>query len=186
MSAILAVICGLLVIGLDQLTKYLVTVMMEVNEVITVIPGVINLNRIPPNAGAAFGMFSGQTWFLITVTCVIMIVCVAMLIRKTFDSKLMFWALCLVLGGGVGNLIDRVFRGGNVVDFLEFDFIDFPVFNVADIAVCVGAGLIVVYFIIDFVRDAREKNAVAKINAEGESMTENKNDADSGENGNGN
>lgn len=175
MSAVLAIICGIAVVGIDQLTKYLVTVMMQPNEVITIIPGLLNFNRIPPNSGAAFGMFSGQTWFLITVTCIIMVICVAMLIRKTFDSRLMFWALCLVLGGGIGNLIDRVFRGGNVVDFMEFGFIDFPVFNVADIAVCIGAGLILLYFILDFVKDARRKNAIAKINAEDDSVIEQEN-----------
>lgn len=172
MSAILAIICGLLVIGVDQLTKYLVTVNMDPNEVIAVIPGLINFNRIPPNTGAAFGMLQGQTWFLITVTAVIMIICIAMLIRKTFDSRLMFWALCLVLGGGAGNLIDRVFRGGSVVDFLEFGFFDFPVFNVADCAVCIGAGLIVLYFIIDFVKDARRKDITDVINAEAENESE--------------
>ena len=172
MSAILAIICGVLVVGLDQLTKYLVTVFMEPNEVIAVIPHVINFNRIPPNTGAAFGIFQGQTWFLITVTCVIMIICIGMLIRKTFESKCMFWALCLVLGGGIGNLIDRVFRGGHVVDFLEFGFFEFPVFNVADIAVCVGAGLILLYFIMDFVKDARRKNGIVKINAESDSDIE--------------
>lgn len=165
MSAILAIICGLAVVGLDQLTKYLVTVYMEPNEVIAVIPGLINFNRIPPNTGAAFGMLAGQTWFLITVTCVVMIICVAMLIRKTFDSRLMFWALCLVLSGGMGNLIDRIFRGGSVVDFLEFGFFDFPVFNVADCAVCIGAGLILLYFIMDFVKDARRKTDIDVINA---------------------
>ena len=166
MSAVLAIICGLLVVGIDQLTKYLVTIHMDLNEVINIIPGLINFNRIPPNMGAAFGMFQGQTWFLITVTCVIMIICIAMLIRKTFDSKLMFWALCLVVGGGAGNLIDRIFRGGSVVDFLEFGFFEFPVFNVADIAVCVGAGLIVLYFIIDLVKDVRRKNVIDKISTE--------------------
>ena len=165
MSAILAIICGLAVVGLDQLTKYLVTIYMEPNEVIAVIPGLINFNRIPPNTGAAFGMLAGQTWFLITVTCVVMIICVAMLIRKTFDSRLMFWALCLVLSGGMGNLIDRIFRGGSVVDFLEFGFFDFPVFNVADCAVCIGAGLILLYFIMDFVKDARRKTDIDVINA---------------------
>lgn len=158
MSAILAVICGLLIIGADQLTKYLVITNMAENQIIqNVIPGILNFNRIPPNTGAAFGIFQGQTWFLITVTCLIMVVCIGMLIRKTFDSKLMFWAICLVLSGGIGNLIDRIFRGGNVIDFLEFAFFEFPVFNVADCAVCIGAGLIVVYFIMDFVNDAKKK-----------------------------
>ena len=160
MSAVLAIVCGALVVGIDQLTKYLVTVYMDPNEVITVIPHVINFNRIPPNTGAAFGIFQGQTWFLITVTCFVMIICVAMLIKKTFDSKCMFWALCLVLSGGIGNLIDRVFRGGNVVDFLEFGFIDFPVFNIADIAVCIGAALICLYFVLDFIKDRHNKAAI--------------------------
>lgn len=167
MSAILAIICSVLVVVADQISKYLVITNMAENQIIqNVIPGIINFNRIPPNSGAAFGIFAGQTWFLITVTCIIMIVCVCMLIRKTFDSKVMFWALCLVLSGGVGNLIDRIFRGGNVVDFLEFAFFDFPVFNIADCAVCIGAGLIVVYFIMDFIKDARVKKQLSTETAE--------------------
>ena len=166
MSAVLAIICGLLVLGLDQLTKYLVTVNMSIDQVIEVIPGIINFNRIPPNTGAAFGMFQGQTWFLITVTSIIMIICIAMLIRRTFESKCMFWALCLVLSGGAGNLVDRIFRGGNVVDFLEFGFFEFPVFNVADIAVCIGAGLIILYFVIDLIKDAKKKGHIDEIDSE--------------------
>ncbi len=157
MSAVLAIICGVLVVGLDQLTKYLATVYMEQGQTVDILPGFINFHLIEPNRGAAFGSFQGKTWFLIAVTCIIMAICVFMLIKKTFGSKLMFWALCLVLGGGVGNLIDRIFRGGGVIDFLEFDFIKFPVFNVADIAVCIGAGLIVLYFITDFIKDAKTR-----------------------------
>ena len=164
MSAILAVIVGILVVVVDQITKYLVTVKMDLNEVITVIPGMLNFNRILPNAGAAFGILEGKTWLLITVTGIIMVICLGLLIRKTFDSKLMFWALCLVLSGGVGNMIDRVFRGGNVVDFLEFGFFEFPVFNVADCAVCIGAALMVLYFIVDFIKDSRNKAKLENIN----------------------
>ena len=167
MSAILAIICSILVVALDQLSKYLVITKMAVNQVIeNVIPGILNFNRIPPNSGAAFGIFQGQTWFLITITSLIMVVCIGMLIRKTFDSNLMFWAICLVLSGGVGNLIDRVFRGGNVVDFLEFAFFDFPVFNIADCAVCIGAGLIVVYFVIDLIKDSGKKKHLSSESTE--------------------
>ncbi|MBO5912958.1 MAG: signal peptidase II [Clostridia bacterium] len=176
MSAILAIICGILVVGLDQLTKYLVTVYMEKGEFIEVIPSLINFRYIH-NEGAAFGSFEGKTWFLIAVTCIIMAVCVGMLVRKTFDSKLMFWALCLVLGGGVGNLIDRIFRGGNVVDFLEFGFIEFPVFNVADIAVCIGAGFIVLYFVLDFVKEIKTKK-VEKVVGTTEELEELEREAD--------
>lgn len=167
MSAILAIICSVLVVVIDQVSKYLVITQMEPNQIIeNVIPGIINFNRIPPNSGAAFGIFQGQTWFLITITCLIMVVCVCMLVRKTFDSKMMFWALCLVLSGGVGNLIDRVFRGGNVVDFLEFAFFDFPVFNIADCAVCIGAGLIVFYFVLDLIKDTKMKKQLSTETAE--------------------
>lgn len=165
MSAILAIICGILIVGADQLTKYLVITYMEPNQVISVIPGIINFNRINPNSGAAFGILEGKTWFLITITCIIMIICVAMLIRKTFESKLMFWSICVVLGGGLGNLIDRIFRGGNVIDFLEFGFFEFPVFNVADCAVCIGAAMIVLYFLIDFIKDSRKRHSIDVINA---------------------
>ncbi len=165
MSAVLAIICGLLIVGADQLTKYLVITYMEPNQVITVIPGLINFNRINPNSGAAFGILEGKTWFLITITCIIMVICVCMLIRKTFDSKLMFWALCIVLGGGMGNMIDRIFRGGNVIDFLEFGFFEFPVFNVADCAVCIGAAMIMLYFVVDFINDSRKRHSIDVINA---------------------
>ena len=167
MSAILAIICSVLVVVIDQVSKYLVITQMEPNQIIeNVIPGIINFNRIPPNSGAAFGIFQGQTWFLITITCLIMVVCVCMLVRKTFDSQMMFWALCLVLSGGVGNLIDRVLRGGNVVDFLEFAFFDFPVFNIADCAVCIGAGLIVFYFVLDLIKDTKMKKQLSTETAE--------------------
>ena len=53
-------------------------------------------------------------------------------------------------------MIDRIFRGGKVIDFLEFDFITFPVFNVADIAVCIGAGLLMLYFVLDMLKEKKE------------------------------
>ena len=66
----------------------------------------------------------------------------------------------LVLSGGVGNMIDRVFRDGNVIDFLHFEFFpSFPVFNVADCAIVVGAGLLILYFLIDSVRESKRKSA---------------------------
>lgn len=165
MSVILALICGVAAVVLDQVTKYLVVSGMEKGAagVINIIPGVLRLDRIEPNTGAAFGIFAGKTWFLIAVTGIVMIFCVYLLVRKAFDSKLLFWAICLVLAGGLGNMIDRIFRGGNVVDFIELPFLHvgshyFPVFNVADCAVCIGAALIVLYFLIDFFTDAKKKN----------------------------
>ena len=62
-----------------------------------------------------------------------------------------------MISGGIGNLIDRVFRDGKVIDFLHFEFYPtFPVFNVADIAVVTGAGLLILYFVLDTIKDSRK------------------------------
>lgn len=156
MTYIIATIVGALVIVVDQLTKYLVMTGFKLGESQTVIKGVINFTYIN-NGGAAFGILQNKTWILLAVTFFMLIICVGMLIKKTYRTPLMYWAVVLILAGGIGNMIDRLFRKGQVVDFIEAAFVDFPVFNVADISVCVGAGLIFLYFITDLVRDIRRK-----------------------------
>ena len=107
-------------------------------------------------------MLSGYTWVLLSVTIVIMLVCIAMLLKVGLKNKLMFWAVTLVMFGGIGNLIDRIFRDGNVIDFLHFTFMpDFPVFNIADCAIVVGAGLLILYFIIETVNDRRRRKQIS-------------------------
>ena len=68
---------------------------------------------------------------------------------------LFLWAGSLILSGGIGNLIDRIFRDGKVIDFLHATFINFPIFNVADCAVVIGAGLLIFYFVLDMKNDAK-------------------------------
>ena len=80
-----------------------------------------------------------------------------MIVTKKFKSPLTDWGFCLILSGGLGNFLDRVFRGGLVVDFIKTDFIDFPIFNVADICVTVGAGFIILYFLLDTIKDYKSK-----------------------------
>lgn len=158
MSYVLALIVAALVVAADQITKYLITASFTTSSAaVPVLGGLFNI-RYTTNSGAAWSILQNKTWLLVAITLVVMAICVFMLIKKTYGSKLMFWAVSLVLAGGIGNLIDRIVSG-KVVDFIEFGFFDFPVFNVADIAVCTGAGLIVLYFIIDLIRDARKKKA---------------------------
>ncbi len=156
MTYVIASIVGLLVIAADQLTKYLVITNFKLGESQTVIKGVINFTYIN-NGGAAFGILQNKTWILLAITFFMLIICVGMLIKKTYRTPLMYWAVVLILAGGIGNMIDRLFRKGQVVDFIEAAFVDFPVFNVADISVCVGAGLVFLYFITDLVRDTKRK-----------------------------
>jgi len=162
MAYIIAIVCSALILIADQVSKYLIVANFQYGESKTIIDGLLNFDYIH-NRGAAFGILQSQTWILLGITVLVMIICIGMLIKKTFDSKLMFWAILFVLAGGTGNMIDRIFRGGNVVDFLEFGFIRFPIFNIADCSVVIGASLIILYFIIDFIADVKGKKS-PKIN----------------------
>ncbi len=156
-SYILAVFSGILVLVTDQLTKYYISSNFVLGQSADFLDGFIDITYIH-NRGGAWGMLSGYRWLLLLITAVVMAICIAMLIRLGRKSKLLFWAIVLVLAGGVGNMIDRIFRDGSVVDFLHFEFIpSFPVFNVADCGIVIGAGLLILYFIIDMYRDTKKK-----------------------------
>ncbi len=128
---------------LDQLTKWIVVSSMEMYESIVLIKNVFSFTYIP-NYGAAWGMFSDHRWVFMVVTSAALIIMPLILYRYRKVHFLFSLSLSLFIGGAIGNMIDRVFVG-YVVDFLEFTFIDFPVFNVADICVVFGAGIMIVY-----------------------------------------
>jgi len=154
---ILALVTGLAVVGIDQLTKYIIMQNFALGEGCDFIKGVIDIHYIH-NRGAAWGMLSGKTWLLLLVTATVLVICVIMLVKTFKGSRLMLFSMALVISGGIGNLIDRVFRSGNVVDFLHFEFWpDFPVFNVADCAICVGAGLLILYLLMETVKEYKTK-----------------------------
>ena len=154
---ILALVFGLAVIGADQYTKYFISANYTLAESHTFIPKIIDITYVK-NSGAAWGMLSDKTWLLISVTTVVMLVCIALIFKYGTRNKLLFWAMIFVLSGGIGNMIDRIFRGGSVIDFLHFTFWpDFPVFNVADCFIVIGAAFLIVYFISDLYRDQKRK-----------------------------
>lgn len=156
-SYILAVIVGIVVLVADQYAKMLVAANFELGQSTTFIKGILDFTYIH-NTGGAWGMLSGYTWLLVSVTLIIMLVCIALLMRYGVKNKLIFWSLILVLSGGVGNMIDRIFRDGEVIDFLHFAFFkSFPVFNIADIAIVIGAGLLMFYFISGMIKDEKQK-----------------------------
>ena len=158
-SYVLAFLCGALLVLADQFTKYYISANFVLGESREFINGFINLTYIH-NRGGAWGMLYGHTYILIPLTVVIMAVCVFLYIKYGNKSRLLLWAITLVLSGGIGNMIDRVFHGGNVVDFLHFEFFpSFPIFNVADCAIVVGAGLLILYFILDAIKEEKQKRA---------------------------
>lgn len=146
---------GGLVVLLDQVTKVWVDQNLRVYEGKAIIPGLLDLHYIR-NTGAAFGFLSGshegfRIPFFIVVSAVAVGI-ILFLFRKLEDSEVMMpVALSLVLGGAVGNLVDRV-RLGEVIDFLLIHYKAFhwPAFNVADIAITVGVSLLVLrIFLLD-------------------------------------
>lgn len=160
-SFILSLLCGLLFLGIDQYTKYIIVLNFELNESREFLKGFIDLTYIH-NRGGAWGMLSGNTWLLVCVSLIVMLVCMFILIKYALKNKLLHWALNLVLFGGLGNMIDRVFKNGNVVDFLHFEFWpQFPVFNIADCAIVLGTGLLILYFLIDTINEYKHKKTVA-------------------------
>lgn len=100
--------------------------------------------RYTENNGAAFSMLAGSKWFLIGFSAVMIAVCLILMHKLSRNHR---WLLCtmpLIAGGGLGNLIDRVFRDGLVVDYLDFQLMDFAIFNFADCCVCVGVLLMTI------------------------------------------
>ena len=138
----------LAIILFDQLVKlWASTVLREApGQLLPFIPGFMDL-RYMQNTGAAFSLFSESTWILGTISAALAAVIVYFLWRGRSRPLLYTVALSFIAGGAIGNVIDR-FRLGYVVDMLEFEFVRFAVFNVADSFVCVGAVLFAVYIIM--------------------------------------
>ena len=157
-SYVLAALTCLAVLGADQLTKHIVATHFVLGEEgKSLIPGLIDLIFVK-NDGGAWGMLGGSTWLLLSLTIVIMMICITLLLKYGAKDKVIFWSISLILAGGLGNMIDRIFRGGFVVDFLHFTFWkSFPVFNVADCAIVTGGVLLVVYLGWGILKEYRKR-----------------------------
>jgi len=108
------------------------------------LPGLVELTRVH-NYGAAWSSFSGQRWLLVGLTSLILLAVLAALFRRIVRHPLGVLAGCLVISGGLGNILDRV-RLGYVVDMFNFQFMNYPVFNVADICIVSGCILGLIYY----------------------------------------
>ena len=129
------------VVGLDQLTKYLVLKNLTSVSTVPLIKNVLHLTYVE-NRGAAFGMLSNNRWVFMVISSLVIVVMTAYIVINRRGGVLGNVAVAFVLGGGIGNMIDRIWRGF-VVDFIDFRLINFYVFNAADSFVCVGCGLLI-------------------------------------------
>lgn len=145
-----------LLFAADQLTKYFAKLFLAGNSGVTVIPGVFQFFYLE-NTGAAFGMFANRQIFFITVAVAMSIAAVYVYYRLPMEKHyhLLRFICILIVSGALGNMTDRLIYGF-VIDFLYVKLIDFPVFNIADCYVCIGAALAVLSVLTVYRRDEFE------------------------------
>ena len=153
-----AVVLGVLA---DYFTKLIAVSRLKGEDPVPLIRGILRFSYVE-NPGAAWGMLSNHRWVFMVFSAVAIAVIAIYLIRRD-PPLLLCVSLSLILSGGIGNMIDRTFRG-SVVDFIEFYLFSFPVFNVADCLVVIGSGLLILWLITDTVREKKK----GKTEADGE------------------
>lgn len=135
-----------LLVGLDQLVKYLVVQNISMGEYVPFIPHILDLTYVQ-NTGAAFSIFAQHTWLLTLISLIMSVVLAAALWKQFFKHPFGRSMLALLLAGAIGNLIDRASLG-YVVDMFHVLFMNFAVFNVADICVVIGGIGGAVYYML--------------------------------------
>ncbi|MDU9417454.1 signal peptidase II [Staphylococcus lloydii] len=140
---------AIIILILDQVTKFVIASSMRIGDSFEVIPGFLNITS-HRNNGAAWGILSGKMSFFFIITLIILIVLVVFYIKEAKNNLFMQIALSLLFAGALGNFIDRLFHG-EVVDFIDtyiFGY-NFPIFNVADSSLTIGVLLIIITLVID-------------------------------------
>jgi signal peptidase II len=141
---ILPIVSIIFLVMIDQFTKYIALTRLRPVGSITLIDGVLNLTFVE-NSGAAFGILLGRTTFLVVTTIIILIILTIYYVKlpKEKPNNIIRFSLILLISGAIGNFIDRVLLG-YVTDFIHITFINFPVFNIADILIVTGTAIFVI------------------------------------------
>lgn len=150
-------VVAILIILFDQVSKWVIVNYMELGQKITVIENFLYITS-HRNRGAAWGILQGQMWFFYIITTIVVVILVVYIMKLKPHQKVFGISLGLMLGGAIGNFIDRIFRK-EVVDFIDtwiFTY-DFPIFNIADSALVIGVGLILILTLFEGKID-KEKN----------------------------
>lgn len=148
----IAIAAGIVLAAADQLFKYLVVSHFELNQSQVLIPHILNLTYIR-NEGVAFGLFAGIPWVFIVLTALLLAAIIIYMFVKRPAGRLFYVSAALIIGGGIGNLIDRVLYG-YVVDYLSLTFFK-PVCNFADYCITIGVVLLALYLL--FFADKEKK-----------------------------
>lgn len=143
----------IVILLLDQITKFIVASSMRVGDSFNVIPNFLNITS-HRNNGAAWGILSGEMSFFYIITIIILVVLIIFYIKEAKQHLLMQVAISLLFAGALGNFIDRVLHG-EVVDFVDTNIFgyNFPIFNVADSSLTIGVLLIVIALLTDMKKE---------------------------------
>lgn len=157
----IALAVAVVLMAIDQVIKSIIVEKFErvgesVNLIKTGDTEILNLTY-HLNDGAAFGFFGGNRIFLIVIVSIVLIGMTAYLLSGKIVGRWHTITAMLVIAGGGGNLIDRIFNNGKVVDYIHFEFIGFPIFNFADICAVVGCFGLFALIVLDDVMDVRRK-----------------------------
>ena len=142
------------VVAVDQLVKAWVMGNISLGGMVSFVPHVLGLTYVR-NTGASFSLLSDHTWLLILLSAAASIGVTILIVRRFFPHRVGMIGLALVLGGAVGNLIDRV-RLGYVVDMFETLFMNFAIFNVADVGIVIGGILVMCYLVFWYGKNEEE------------------------------
>ena len=153
----LSLMLAALLIVIDQALKAVVNSKIELNRVIEVIKfgsvKIFSLTHIR-NRGAAWSIMSGKTWFLVLLPIIVCIAGIIYMYRIRKGPKMEIVSIAMIISGGVGNLIDRV-RMKEVIDYIKFEPINFPIFNFADICIVIGAILFCLSIVISDIKKSK-------------------------------
>lgn len=162
------VLCAIL-IGADQWVKFLAVMHLAGENTRIVIPHIFELSYAE-NDGAALGLFGGSRWFLVGLTALVLVLIVIYCVKQRDKMGQMMWAaVSLVCAGAIGNLLDRLFNSGIVIDMLHFPFLDFIArfsCNVADIYLTVGGILLVIYLLFFEQKKEGDHDAKAPVDSD--------------------
>ena len=159
MSYLLMALFAALIVAADQFTKYLTVASIPLRGHVDVLPGIVGLTYVQ-NTGAAWSSFEGMIWLFALIFLVFTVALIWEFSKKRMPfTTLERWCIASIWGGGLGNMIDRL-RLGYVVDMIQTEFMDFPVFNVADCFITCGCFLLLIHLFIfnkEFWKDEKKK-----------------------------
>ena len=140
-------------IFLDQITKFLTVKFMYIGQSIPLIKDFLHITYVQ-NTGAAFGMMKNSRWIFMITSTVMIVALLLYLFLGMAENRLYAVSIAMIISGGIGNMIDRIFLG-YVVDFIDFCGIWNAIFNGADSFVCVGAGLLILALVLEIKKEAQ-------------------------------